>query len=635
MSGRRPTPEQAKAIAAAGADVLVEAGAGTGKTGVMVDRYCRLVCDEGIAPDSVLAFTFTDKAAAELRQRIRAAIELRADAGSDRARELLDGLGSAWVMTIHGFCNRLLASHPVAVGIDPRFRVLDAAEADRVADEAFEDALEEFLAAGDPEREQTVAGYDVAGLRGIVIAVHAELRSRGLAKPVLPDAPESDVAGAIRRALAAAEAALPDLKPESEHHATVARAIEALSGSAEPPSLDLMTTLQTGKKGGQALAGYREAIDAAVAAVAEAGEGGVVYDHLGTLLGIFTKRFAAAKERRAGLDFEDLQILATRLLVETDLGAEYSARFTHLLIDEFQDTNRSQLRLIEALRGPATEVMMVGDELQSIYGFRHADLDVFREQRRRVEEEPGSLAIDLSGNFRSRPEVIGAVNEIGGHLLGSEYRPLRVGALPDPPAPPGDGTRGRAADDRREGLGRAGNRPAAGDRRPDPAEPARRGPLRRLAASRARRRRRPPRRDGRPPARLHPPRRLRGLARARRAPALRRRRPRLLVPAAGRRRLRPAGRDRQPARRHGAVRGPGLTRRRRQPRHALAAARRRRAAAPGLAGDRAPCREPARSSWTTPRSSIESTAPTASCSAPSRRPGASSARGRRCCRWRS
>ena len=123
----------------------------------------------------------------------------------------------------------------------------------------------------------------------------------------------------------------------------------------------------------------------------------------GGLLGIFTKRFAAAKERRAGLDFEDLQILATRLLVETDLGAEYSARFIHLLIDEFQDTNRSQLRLIEALRGPATEVMMVGDELQSIYGFRHADLDVFREQRRRVEEEPGSLAIDLSGNFRSAP----------------------------------------------------------------------------------------------------------------------------------------------------------------------------------------------------------------------------------------
>ena len=76
MSGRAPTPEQAAAIGAAGRDVLVEAGAGTGKTGVMVDRYCRLVCEEGVSPDAVLAFTFTDKAAAELRERIRA--ELRA-----------------------------------------------------------------------------------------------------------------------------------------------------------------------------------------------------------------------------------------------------------------------------------------------------------------------------------------------------------------------------------------------------------------------------------------------------------------------------------------------------------------------------------------------------------------------------
>ncbi|HEY1355444.1 MAG TPA: UvrD-helicase domain-containing protein [Solirubrobacterales bacterium] len=439
MSGRLPTPEQSAAIAAAGKDVLVEAGAGTGKTGVMVDRYCRLVLDQGVAPDSVLAFTFTDKAAAELRERIRTAIEARADAGSERARELLDALGGAWVMTIHGFCNRLLASHPVAVGIDPRFRVLDSAEADRAAHEAFDEALTDFLGDGDEERERTVAAYEIAGLRGTVIAVHAELRSRGLAEPALPDAPVADVAGAIRRAADAARAALTGLKPGNGHVELLERAVEILDDAgSRPPDLDEMTTLQT-TRGGQALAGYREAIDAAVAAVAETGEGGVAYRHLGELLGLFSARFAAAKERRAGLDFEDLQILATRLLERSELGAGYRARFTHLLVDEFQDTNRSQLRLIEALRGPATEVMMVGDELQSIYGFRHADLDVFREQRRRIEDDEGSLAIGLSGNFRSRPELIGAVNEIGGNLLGAEYRPLRVGVRPEVPAPAGDG----------------------------------------------------------------------------------------------------------------------------------------------------------------------------------------------------
>ena len=89
MSERAPTPEQAAAIEVSGRDVLLEAGAGTGKTGVMVDRYCRLVCDKGVSPDAILAFTFTDKAAAELRQRIRAELARRAEAGSERARELL------------------------------------------------------------------------------------------------------------------------------------------------------------------------------------------------------------------------------------------------------------------------------------------------------------------------------------------------------------------------------------------------------------------------------------------------------------------------------------------------------------------------------------------------------------------
>jgi ATP-dependent helicase/nuclease subunit A len=103
---REPTPEQAAAIAVRGKDVLLEAGAGTGKTGVMVDRYCRLVCDSGLSLDAVLAFTFTDKAAAELRQRIRTELARRAERGSERAATVLAGIGGAWITTIHGFRRR-------------------------------------------------------------------------------------------------------------------------------------------------------------------------------------------------------------------------------------------------------------------------------------------------------------------------------------------------------------------------------------------------------------------------------------------------------------------------------------------------------------------------------------------------
>ena len=437
MSERQPTPEQQAAIEATGAEVLVEAGAGTGKTGVIVDRYCRLVCEQGISPDAVLAFTFTDKAAAELRQRIRAEVERRAEAGSERARELLPGLGSSWVTTIHGFCNRLLAAHPVAVGIDPRFRVLDAPEAERAAAEAFDEALEAFLAGGDHGREGTVAAFEIGGLRGIVLGVHAELRSRGAAEPGLPEPPEPDVAGALRQAAAVAAETLGELKPGSANHELVERALALLEGAERLPSLDQMASLRTESRA-KPLAAYREAIEAALSRVAEAGEGGTAYRHVAELLRLFSERFGVAKGRRAGIDFEDLQLLAARLLERTETGAVYRARFSHLLVDEFQDTNRLQLRLIEALRGPKCQLMVVGDELQSIYGFRHADLDVFRERREAIEASAGGEAIPLSGNFRSRPEVIAAVNAIGERLL-ADYRPLRVGALPDRPQPPGEG----------------------------------------------------------------------------------------------------------------------------------------------------------------------------------------------------
>jgi ATP-dependent helicase/nuclease subunit A len=156
------------------------------------------------------------------------------------------------------------------------------------------------------------------------------------------------------------------------------------------------------------------------------------------LLELFSARFAAAKARRAGVDFEDLQLLAAHLLERGGIGEAYRTRFSHLLVDEFQDTNRLQLRLIEALRGPRTEVMAVGDELQSIYGFRHADLDVFRARRDAIEASPDAEAMKLSGNFRSRPELIGAVNALGERLLGEAFRPLRVGAAPRS-APRGEG----------------------------------------------------------------------------------------------------------------------------------------------------------------------------------------------------
>ncbi len=439
---RSPTPEQGAAIEVRGRDVLLEAGAGTGKTGVMVERYCRLVVDEGVSPDAVLAFTFTDKAAAELRARVRAELGRRAAAGPDpgavRAAALLATIGGAWITTIHGFCNRILGAHPVAAGLDPGFRVLDQPETERAAREAFDTALAEFLADDDPAREETVAAYGLDGLRAVVAAIHAELRSRGVAAPALPDPPPGDPAAAIAAAIEAAGECLEELKEGDGRRAALEEALARLTQPGPHPSLTELEALRPGGTA-KALNGFREALEAAIARTAEAGEGGVAYRHLADLLRHHAAAFEAAKERRAGIDFEDLQILAARLLERAEIGQAYRGRFSHLLVDEFQDTNRLQLRLIEALRGPRTQLVVVGDELQSIYSFRHADLDVFRRRREQIDADPGAELMRLSGNFRSRPEVIGAVNLLGEALLGGSYRPLRVGAPPASPAPRGGG----------------------------------------------------------------------------------------------------------------------------------------------------------------------------------------------------
>jgi ATP-dependent helicase/nuclease subunit A len=432
---RQPTPEQAEAIRTRGRHVLLEAGAGTGKTGVLVDRYCELVETGELAPDAILAFTFTDRAAAELRDRIRAELDRRAGATQDpataeRLGRLVREFGGAWITTIHGFCRRLLAAHPVAAGIDPGFDVLDASEAQRVARVAFEEALDDFLAVDDPEREATVAAYRIDGLRQLVFAAHEELRSRGHAKPRLPTPSPGDLDSAVVAVAERAAKAIGAKGERPDQLRRLERAVELCGTGATPPPLDDLDQLRIATKTG-ARGEFDAALRVAISRTAERGEGGVAYRHVAELVRHFGDRFAVAKERRAGLDFEDLQIFALGLLTGTELGEGYRQRFAAILVDEFQDTNRLQLGLIDALRGPEAALFLVGDEFQSIYGFRHADLEVFRARRDQLEQGADGAVLPLRGNFRSRPEVIAAANRFGALLLFG-FQPLTVGAEPSP-----------------------------------------------------------------------------------------------------------------------------------------------------------------------------------------------------------
>jgi ATP-dependent helicase/nuclease subunit A len=410
--------EQQLAAVEAGGEVFVSAGAGTGKTAVLVERVVRAVCDRGLDVDSILVITYTRRAAGELRTRIRAAL---AERGRHDLARRLDG---AWISTIHGFCARLLKAYPLAAGLDPRFRELDEAQAAVLRSEAFRDALAEFCAGDDPQRLELLATYGSDRLRRMLTSVYETLRAAGRELD-LEVATRPELAERVEELRAAATALVSEPGATEAQQRTASELLELLARDVRP---DRLMNLTGFKARGDRAAGYAEALAAVEqAALDEAAARDRAL--LQELLTLFAARYAEAKARESALDFEDLQLEARDLLrSEPELRERERARFRSILVDEFQDTNRLQTEIIDLLRTPETELFFVGDEFQSIYGFRHADVQVFRERREAVEQP-----LSLTFNYRSRPEVLAAVNELFGSHFGSEYQELAAAAeFPDP-----------------------------------------------------------------------------------------------------------------------------------------------------------------------------------------------------------
>jgi ATP-dependent exoDNAse (exonuclease V) beta subunit len=412
-SARGLNDEQLAAVEAGGS-VFVSAGAGTGKTSVLVERYVRAVCERGLDVDSILVITYTRKAAGELRSRIRAALVERGR--PDLAREL-DG---AWISTIHGFCDRLLRMHPFAVGLDPRFRQLEDAGAAVLRGEAFERALEGFLAEGGEERLRLLATYRADGLRTMLTGVYETLRSAGspLALELGVHAPLAD---AISRLRVEAEALAADPSATELQRHTAAEMLRVATESATPERVVDLSALRCRGVRAASYEHERKAVEQGALEELAAHDRELLQE----LLDRFAAEYDAAKRRESVVDFEDLQ-LAARDLLRDDEGVRDAVRlrFRLVMVDEFQDTNRLQCELIDlAVHPDATELFTVGDEFQSIYGFRHADVEVFRERRARAAN-----LLTLTSNYRSRPQVLAAVNHLFAGAFGDEYQPLAASA---------------------------------------------------------------------------------------------------------------------------------------------------------------------------------------------------------------
>jgi ATP-dependent exoDNAse (exonuclease V) beta subunit len=309
---------------------------------VLVERFVRAVREDGVAPSSILAITFTERAAGELRARVRSQLLELGDREAARDTE------AAFVGTFHGFCARLLRAHPLAARVDPDFAIIDEGLAGRLRELAFTQAAREFLAGEPSERIDLLAAHGMDRAAGMIQRVYSELRSRGQGLPRLPPARLGEGASELDR--------------------EAARACELLDD----------------------------------------------------LLERFGLAYASLKQRRSAVDFDDLELLAGKVLDEhEDVRAAWSDRFELLMVDEFQDTNPRQLAILQALdRG---NLFTVGDELQSIYGFRDADVSLFRERRSALRERGASLA--LTRNFRSAEPLLTVVNAVFEQRFG-EYAPL-------------------------------------------------------------------------------------------------------------------------------------------------------------------------------------------------------------------
>ena len=450
------TREQHNAIHISDKNLIVVAGAGSGKTRVLVERYLQLLEDN---PDwrisALVAITFTREAAFEMRQRLREELEKRTrESGAGHWARHLSQLDSARIDTIHGLCADLLRANAAQAGVDPRFAVLDENESAILLDDIVLDAL----ATVEAPLSKLFAHYDSFRIEGALRQlnlVNAEYA------PATDDAEalfqqwerewSDDVFEARRRLLDSAELAnvvsaspAPNEDKLAELIAQYWRYLERIEDHEDAftaarllqechdkgavgnkGSAAAWGGVDAKKEAADALRDLRERIKDTLTAIGD--PPGELDRATATLLPLWHRLLrdvrTAYRERKwesAQLDFDDLERLAADLLQDDVVQKRYrGSEFKHLLVDEFQDTNAAQWQIIKSLadleRGGS--LFVVGDPKQSIYQFRGADVSVFNDVRDQIGDQEAGLALPLSTSFRSHRPLVEQFNALFEKML--------------------------------------------------------------------------------------------------------------------------------------------------------------------------------------------------------------------------
>lgn len=405
-------------------NMIFNASAGTGKTWQVTELYCALVLGteyehlpsgrKPVPPEKILLMTFTDNAAAELRERVASKMIAAEKSGNadqeDLARSMLRRLPVSNISTIHAFCAGLLREHALELGLSPSFQTLEDEERDALLEEVLKAELFQTLES-DAAFRTFCEGISVLGdhefsLIRTIRSLLEKADSRGLdlsqAEAMLPPPSRTVTRQMFER--------IHDELDQPDLPKTAVKALDALKVFlADFPSLE--------KLGGIGKFGQAKKVKHLSDELAELKERfktEVLYEQniekfqsFSRCLSRCSVAFAEAKRARDAVDFGDQLLLARDLLKVRPFDAP---PFEWMIVDEVQDTSRVQCEVIEALWGERTNLVVCGDKKQSIYAWRSADPDVMPDLETEMEKRGDCNRVDLKKSYRSKDRVIDAVN---------------------------------------------------------------------------------------------------------------------------------------------------------------------------------------------------------------------------------
>ncbi len=482
------TPQQQAVVDDRGGALLVSAAAGSGKTMVLVERVLKRVTQEQANLDDFLLITFTQAAAAELRGKLveRLSRELAVRPGDRHLQKQMNRVYLAQISTVHAFCGALLREYGHRLDLPADFRTCDEREAELLRTRAMEQTLEDAYTAGDDRilaaLDMLGAGRTDAALPEVILKVYADLQCACDPAQRLRELHESldtsactDVGQTVWGAYLLAElrSSLQNCIELTQSAYRAALPEANLAGcaqcfAADEAMLRGLTELQTWTEVANAKPAYcrwptkekdnalkeqlhnqrdriKDIVKKALQRFRLPSEEALAdlaacKDALTGLL-LLTERFAAnysaLKRRRHVLDFNDLEHETLRLLTQgtdapTPAAREIAQRFTEIMVDEYQDSNAVQETIFRAVSKQGRNLFFVGDVKQSIYRFRRADptlflkkYHAFADYTAAADGEPRKIL--LSVNFRSRPEILAAANDVFRLTMNDRVGGLRYG----------------------------------------------------------------------------------------------------------------------------------------------------------------------------------------------------------------